>query len=177
MLSIPHLVIIFLIALIVLGPEKLPQVARVLGKAMADFRRVTTDFRVQIEDEMREMERHTRLQQQQQMTTAEASPFHPTDPELLGAVPATSAATIPEPVTSAPLSPAPLSPAEVPPPPAAFTGAPEPAMPEPAMPEPAPSAAPAAAAPEPAAPAHVASVTSATATTPEKSADGKSHSA
>src|ERR1700730_15877008 len=81
MLSIPHLVVIFLIALIVLGPEKLPQVARVLGKAMADFRRITTDFRVQIEDEMREMERHTRLQQ---MSAAQASPYGPTDPELLG---------------------------------------------------------------------------------------------
>lgn len=109
MLSVPHLVVIFLIALIVLGPEKLPQVARVLGKAMADFRRITTDFRIQIEDEMREMERHTRLQQ---MTPAEASPYRPTDPELLGAVPAT---------------PAPATPAEVPPPPAAFTGAQEPA--------------------------------------------------
>jgi sec-independent protein translocase protein TatB len=107
MLSIPHLVVIFLIALIVLGPEKLPQVARVLGKAMADFRRITTDFRVQIEDEMREMERHTRLQQ---MTAAQASPYGPTDPELLGAVPVT--------------------PAQAPPPPAAFTGAPEPTTPE-----------------------------------------------
>jgi Tat protein translocase TatB subunit len=103
MLSIPHLVIIFLIALIVLGPEKLPQVARVLGKAMADFRRITTDFRVQIEDEMREMERQTRLQQ---VSKADPSPFHPTDQELLGAVPA--------------------SPAETPPPPAAFTGASDP---------------------------------------------------
>src|SRR5438552_7767155 len=147
MLSIPHLVIIFLIALIVLGPEKLPQMARVLGKAMADFRRITTDFRVQIEDEMREMERHTRLQQQQQMTTAEASPFHPTDPELLGAVPATSL---------------PLTPAEVPPPPASFTsGAAEPAVPEPTTP----------------ATATATPVASATATVPEKSADGKSHSA
>jgi sec-independent protein translocase protein TatB len=117
MLSIPHLVVIFLIALIVLGPEKLPQVARVLGKAMADFRRITTDFRVQIEDEMREMERHTRLQQ---MSAAQASPYGPTDPELLGAVPAT--------------------PAEVPPPPAAFTGAPEPATPEPASTAPVTSA-------------------------------------
>jgi len=115
MLSIPHLVVIFLIALIVLGPEKLPQVARVLGKAMADFRRITTDFRIQIEDEMREMERHTRLQQ---TSTAEASPYRPTDPELLGAVPA---------------MPAPATPAEVPPPPAAFTsGAPEQAPPAPA---------------------------------------------
>jgi sec-independent protein translocase protein TatB len=117
MLSIPHLVVIFLIALIVLGPEKLPQVARVLGKAMADFRRITTDFRVQIEDEMREMERHTRLQQ---MSAAQASPYGPSDPELLGAVPAT--------------------PAEVPPPPAAFTGAPEPATPEPASAAPVTSA-------------------------------------
>lgn len=119
MLSIPHLVVIFLIALIVLGPEKLPQVARVLGKAMADFRRITTDFRIQIEDEMREMERHTRLQQ---MSTAEPSPYRPTDPELLGAVPAT---------------PAPVTPAEVPPPPEAFTsGVTEPATPPSAAPEP-----------------------------------------
>ena len=167
MLSIPHLVIIFLIALIVLGPEKLPQLARVLGKAMADFRRVTTDFRVQIEDEMREMERHTRLQQQQQMTTAEASPFHPTDPELLGAVPAAYEGTTP-----APVNPAPTNPAEVPPPPAAFTGAPEPATPEPAAPM-----VPAAVAPEPAAPAHAEPVTSPAATAPEKPFDGKSQPA
>jgi Tat protein translocase TatB subunit len=154
MLSIPHLVVIFLIALIVLGPEKLPQVARVLGKAMADFRRITTDFRVQIEDEMRDMERHTRVQQ---MTPAEASPYHPTDPELLGAVPATAA-----PATPAPATPAPATPAEVPPPPAGFTsGSPEPASPAPATPA-AATAAPAAPAP---------------ATVPEKPADGDSQPA
>jgi sec-independent protein translocase protein TatB len=149
MLSIPHLVVIFLIALIVLGPEKLPQVARVLGKAMADFRRITTDFRVQIEDEMRDMERHTRVQQ---MTPAEASPYHPTDPELLGAVPASAAPAMPAPSTSA----------EVPPPPAGFTsGSPEPASPAPATPA-AATAAPAAPAP---------------ATVPEKPADGDSQPA
>ena len=42
------------------GAGKAAQVARILGKAMADFRRITNDFRVQIEDEMREMERQTR---------------------------------------------------------------------------------------------------------------------
>ncbi|PYU28833.1 MAG: hypothetical protein DMG31_18945 [Acidobacteria bacterium] len=154
MLSIPHLVVIFLIALIVLGPEKLPQVARVLGKAMADFRRITTDFRIQIEDEMREMERHTRLQQ---TSTAEASPYRPTDPELLGAVPA---------------MPAPATPAEVPPPPAAFTsGAPEQATPASAP------AAPADHAAVPAAPAPAGSGTSTPATVPEKPADGDSQRA
>ena len=64
MLSIPHLIIIFLVALVVLGPEKLPQVARVMGKVMADFRRITNEFRGQIEDEMQEMERQTRIKQE-----------------------------------------------------------------------------------------------------------------
>ena len=60
MLSIPHLILLFVIALIVLGPEKLPQLARTLGKAMAEFRKVTGDLRRVVDDEMREMERQTR---------------------------------------------------------------------------------------------------------------------
>ncbi len=56
MLSVPHLVILFVIALLVFGPEKLPELARTLGKAMAEFRRVTGDVRRVVEDEMRDME-------------------------------------------------------------------------------------------------------------------------
>ena len=93
MLSIPHLIVIFVIALIVLGPEKLPQVARVLGKAMADFRRITTDFRVQIEDEMRDMERHTRLQEAAIASAQSPIPSMPSDMELLGAPPAETSVT------------------------------------------------------------------------------------
>ena len=96
MLSVPHLVIIFLVALIVLGPEKLPQIARTLGKAMADFRRITTDFRVQIEDEMREMERQTRIKQmnEESIRTAEAST------QLLGATPAEEPQPVPAPAVA-----------------------------------------------------------------------------
>lgn len=60
MLSIPHLILLFVIALIVFGPEKLPQLARTLGKAMAEFRKVTGDLRRVVDDEMRDMERQTR---------------------------------------------------------------------------------------------------------------------
>jgi TatA/E family protein of Tat protein translocase len=60
MLSIPHLILLFVIALIVFGPEKLPQLARTLGKVMSEFRKVTGDLRRVVDDEMREMERHTR---------------------------------------------------------------------------------------------------------------------
>jgi len=63
MLSIPHLVVLMLVALIVLGPEKLPEVARTMGKAMAELRRVTGDFRYQIEGEMRDLDRQARLRE------------------------------------------------------------------------------------------------------------------
>jgi Tat protein translocase TatB subunit len=62
-MSFPHLAIIALIALVVLGPEKLPQVARIMGKAMAEFRRITGDFRSTVEVEMREMERTVALKE------------------------------------------------------------------------------------------------------------------
>jgi len=60
MFSIPHLILIFVIALIAFGPEKLPQLARTLGKAMAEFRKVTGDLRRVVDDEMREIERASR---------------------------------------------------------------------------------------------------------------------
>lgn len=57
MLSIPHLIVILLIALIVLGPEKLPEVARTLSKAMIEFRRATGGLRETFEQELRQLER------------------------------------------------------------------------------------------------------------------------
>ena len=63
MLSIPHLVVIFIVALIVLGPDKLPEVARALGRAMAEFRRITGDFRAQVEGELQDLERQARLRE------------------------------------------------------------------------------------------------------------------
>ena len=39
-----ELLIILVVALLVLGPEKLPGLARTLGKAMGDLRRMSTDF-------------------------------------------------------------------------------------------------------------------------------------
>ena len=39
----PELLVILVVALVVLGPKRLPEVARSLGKAMAEFRRQTAD--------------------------------------------------------------------------------------------------------------------------------------
>jgi TatA/E family protein of Tat protein translocase len=57
MLSIPHLIIIFIVALVVFGPEKIPELARNLGKIMAEFRRVTGDLRSTFEGHLRDLER------------------------------------------------------------------------------------------------------------------------
>ena len=40
-----ELMVIFVIGLIVLGPKKLPELARTLGKSLAEFRRASNDLR------------------------------------------------------------------------------------------------------------------------------------
>ncbi|WP_052200480.1 twin-arginine translocase TatA/TatE family subunit [Terriglobus sp. TAA 43] len=46
-------VVIFILALILVGPKNLPKLARQLGKLMAEFRRASNEFRMQMEDELR----------------------------------------------------------------------------------------------------------------------------
>jgi sec-independent protein translocase protein TatA len=64
MLSIPHLIIIFVVALVVFGPQKLPELARNLGKIMAEFRRATGDLRSTFDEHMRELERESQAIEQ-----------------------------------------------------------------------------------------------------------------
>src|ERR1700761_4504329 len=45
--------VIFFLALLLFGPKKLPKLARQLGKLMAEFRRASNEFRMQMEDELR----------------------------------------------------------------------------------------------------------------------------
>jgi sec-independent protein translocase protein TatB len=45
--------VIFFLALLLFGPKKLPELARQLGKLMAEFRRASNEFRMQMEDELR----------------------------------------------------------------------------------------------------------------------------
>ncbi len=51
-----EIVFIMLLALILFGPRKLPEIARQMGKFMADFRRASSDFQNQIHEEIRKLE-------------------------------------------------------------------------------------------------------------------------
>ena len=48
----PELFLIFVVALIVFGPRKLPEIGKSLGKMMGEFRRASNDFRNTIETEV-----------------------------------------------------------------------------------------------------------------------------
>jgi sec-independent protein translocase protein TatB len=61
MLSIPHMIVVFLVVLVVFGPQKLPELARSFGKLMAEFRKASNDFKGAFEEEMRDLERQARV--------------------------------------------------------------------------------------------------------------------
>ena len=82
-IGMPELLLILGLALIVLGPKKLPELAKALGKGLAEFRRATDDLK----EEFRQMEREVEdasteanakddppLENPPQPTAAESSP-------------------------------------------------------------------------------------------------------
>ena len=56
-LGIPELLIIFVIALIVFGPKKLPDLGRSIGRAMAEFKKASEEFQESVREEMKEVEK------------------------------------------------------------------------------------------------------------------------
>lgn len=52
-IGMPELVVILVVALVVLGPKRLPEVARTLGKAMAEFRRQSSDIMDEFQQQAR----------------------------------------------------------------------------------------------------------------------------
>jgi sec-independent protein translocase protein TatB len=73
MLSIPHMIVLFVLVLVVFGPQKLPELARTLGKLMAEFRKASTDFRGAFEEEMRNIERQSVLNERKKAEAAAAA--------------------------------------------------------------------------------------------------------
>jgi len=52
----PELIIIFVVALIVFGPKKLPELGKSLGKGLAEFRKASSELKSTIEQEVRNVE-------------------------------------------------------------------------------------------------------------------------
>ncbi len=52
-IGMPEMIIILVIALIVIGPNKLPELAKSLGKGLAEFKKATEDFQKNVQEESR----------------------------------------------------------------------------------------------------------------------------
>ena len=52
-IGMPEMIIILVIALIVIGPHKLPELAKSLGKGLAEFKKASEDFQKNVQEESR----------------------------------------------------------------------------------------------------------------------------
>ncbi len=62
----PELIFIFLLALVILGPKKLPELGRQLGKALGEFKKASNEFKSQLETEMLNIELEERAKRKQE---------------------------------------------------------------------------------------------------------------
>lgn len=71
--GMPEIIVILVIALIVIGPQKLPELAKSLGKGLAEFKRAAEDFKQGVEEEAR---RSDDKEKQPEAVTASTEPKH-----------------------------------------------------------------------------------------------------
>lgn len=57
-IGMPELIVIFVIALLIFGPRKLPELGRSLGKTIAEFKRTSNELRSTLDEEIRLEEQH-----------------------------------------------------------------------------------------------------------------------
>jgi TatA/E family protein of Tat protein translocase len=55
-LGFPEMLFLFLLALLLFGPKKLPEIGRQIGRGLAEFKRASNELKGQLENEMRLLE-------------------------------------------------------------------------------------------------------------------------
>ena len=69
----PELIIIFVIALIIFGPRKLPELGKSLGRSINEFKRASNELKSTLEDEIRIEEQRTTEQERAAAAAAAAA--------------------------------------------------------------------------------------------------------
>jgi TatA/E family protein of Tat protein translocase len=79
-LGMPELIVIFVIALIVFGPKKLPELGRSLGRGINEFKKATSSLQSTLEDEVRAEEQRERAAKVPPPATTPAATVHTEEP-------------------------------------------------------------------------------------------------
>jgi TatA/E family protein of Tat protein translocase len=69
-LGVQEMIVIFLVALVLFGPKKLPELGRTIGKALTEFRRASSDLKATFEREMQTLDRENESLKQMTHETA-----------------------------------------------------------------------------------------------------------
>ena len=79
-IGMPELIVIFVIALIIFGPRKLPELGRSLGKSLAEFKKASNELKSTLEEEIRLEEQRSSLEEKKAATaqSVTAPPANPT---------------------------------------------------------------------------------------------------
>jgi sec-independent protein translocase protein TatA len=64
-LGTPEMIFIFILALVLFGPKKLPELGRTVGKALTEFRRASAELRTTFDRELKTLEAETNLKEVQ----------------------------------------------------------------------------------------------------------------
>ncbi len=78
-IGMPELIIIFVIALIIFGPRKLPELGKSLGKSIAEFKKASNELRNTLEEEIR-LEEQKESAAKQAAAAQQAVAAQPTTP-------------------------------------------------------------------------------------------------
>jgi sec-independent protein translocase protein TatA len=75
----PELIIILVIALIIFGPRKLPELGKSLGRSLSEFKRASNELRSTLEEEIRVEDQKAAEKKPVAATDESSTPTGPTD--------------------------------------------------------------------------------------------------
>lgn len=84
-MGLPEMAVILVLALLIFGPKKLPEIGRSLGKTLRSFQDASKEFENELKQEVNKMERSTKTSMEAELETPPPQALSPTEAEPMAA--------------------------------------------------------------------------------------------